>query len=67
LILSTHRGALHSGGRVSKRFDRLKALLPTIRDDAIHADLAAMLSSHERNIGLVAAELPAPDRIGAPS
>ncbi len=46
---------------------KLKALLPTIRDETIYADLAAMLASHERNIGLVAAELPMPDRIGAPS
>ena len=46
---------------------KLRALLPTIRDEAIHADLSAMLASHERNIGLVAAELPAPDRSGAPS
>ena len=46
---------------------KLKALLPTICDEAIHADLSAMLASHERNIGLVAAELPAPDRSGAPS
>jgi len=46
---------------------KLKALLPTIRDETIHADLTAMLASHERNIGLVAAELPTPDRIGAPS
>jgi nitronate monooxygenase len=46
---------------------KLKALLSMIRDDAIHADLAMMLASHERNISLVAAELQAPDRIGAPS
>ena len=46
---------------------KLKALLPTIRDETIHADLTAMLASHERNIGLVAAELPTPDRIGAAS
>ena len=45
---------------------KLKALLPTVRDEAIHADLTAMLASHERNIGLVAAALPA-DRIGARS
>jgi nitronate monooxygenase len=44
---------------------KLKALLPTIRDETIHADLTAMLASHERNIDLVAAELPAPDRVGA--
>lgn len=36
---------------------KLKALLPTIRDEAIHADLAAMLASHESNIELVAAQL----------
>lgn len=46
---------------------KLNRLLPTIRDEAIYADLSAMLASHERNIGLVAAELPAPDRSGAPS
>jgi Domain of unknown function (DUF6306) len=46
---------------------KLKALLPTIRDEAIHADLTAILASHERKIELVAAELPTPDRIGAPS
>ena len=51
------------GGLVRK----LKALLPTIRDETIHADLIAMLASHERNIGLVAADLPTPDRIGAAS
>jgi nitronate monooxygenase len=45
---------------------KLKALLPTIRDEAIYADLTTMLASHERNIGLVAAELLTPDRIGAP-
>ena len=46
--------------------NKLKALLPTIRGDAIHADLTAMLASHEHNIDLVAAELPTPDRIAAP-
>ncbi len=46
---------------------KLKALLPTIRDEAIHADLMAMLASHERNVERVAAELPTPDRTGAPS
>jgi nitronate monooxygenase len=35
----------------------LRALLPTIRDETIHADLTAMLDSHERNIELVAAGL----------
>ncbi len=45
---------------------KLEALLPTVRDEAIHADLTAMLASHQRNIDLVAAELPA-DRIGARS
>ena len=45
---------------------KFTALLLTIRDEAIHADLTAMLSSHERNIGLVAAELPTPDRSGRP-
>ena len=37
---------------------KLKALLPTVRDDAIHADLEVMLVSHEQNIDLVAARLP---------
>jgi nitronate monooxygenase len=37
---------------------RLKALLPTIRDERIHADLTAMLLSHEQNIALVSAKLP---------
>ena len=41
---------------------KIKTLLPTIRDEAIHADLTAMLASHERNIGLVGAELPADRR-----
>jgi hypothetical protein len=36
---------------------KLKALLPTIRDETVHADLAAVLASHERNIDLVAAKL----------
>jgi len=37
---------------------KLEALLPTIRDGTISADLAAMLSSHKHNIDLVAAQLP---------
>lgn len=45
---------------------KLKALLPTIRDEAIHADLAAMLASHESNIELVAAQLPTIPLTGAP-
>ena len=44
---------------------KLKALLPTIRDPAIHADLAAMLASHEYNIDRVAANLPATKSQGA--
>jgi hypothetical protein len=36
----------------------LKALLSTIRDERIHADLTAMLLSHEQNIALVSAKLP---------
>ena len=36
---------------------KLDALLPTIRDDGIHADLSAMLDSHKRNIDLVATRL----------
>lgn len=39
---------------------KLKALLPTIRDDRIHADLGAMLESHEQNIALVAARIEPP-------
>jgi nitronate monooxygenase len=41
---------------------KLEALLPTIRDETIHADLAAMLASHESNIELVTAQLPATPR-----
>lgn len=37
---------------------KLQALLPTIRDDRIHADLSAMLTSHEHNIELVESHLP---------
>jgi len=37
---------------------KLQALLPTVRDEAVHTDLAAMLASHERNIDLVAARPP---------
>jgi nitronate monooxygenase len=37
---------------------KLKMLLPTIRDETIHADLAVMLASHESDISLVTAELP---------
>jgi hypothetical protein len=33
---------------------KLDGLLPRIRDDALHADLAAMLKSHRDNIALVA-------------
>lgn len=43
---------------------KLKALLPTIRDEAIHADLSAMLMSHERNIARVAARLSAAESQG---
>jgi nitronate monooxygenase len=46
---------------------KLKALLPTIRDPAIHADLAAMLASHERNIDRVAANLATKEYQGASS
>ena len=45
---------------------KLKAPLPTIRDEAIHADIAAMLVSHESNIELVTAQLPAIPFTGAP-
>jgi nitronate monooxygenase len=44
---------------------KLKALLPTIRDPAIHADLAPLLASHEHNIDRVAANLPATKSQGA--
>jgi hypothetical protein len=37
---------------------KLEALLPTIHDETIHADLAAMLASDESNIELVTAQLP---------
>lgn len=46
---------------------KLAALLPTVRNEAIHADLAAMLACHQRNIGRVEAVLPAPDRSRASS
>ena len=36
---------------------KLETLLPTVRNEALHADLTAMLVSHEQNIGLVAANL----------
>ena len=45
---------------------KLKALLPTISDEAIHADLAAMLASHESNIELVTTQLLAMPLAGAP-
>ena len=32
---------------------KLERLLPRVRDDALHADLAAMLKSHQDNIELV--------------
>lgn len=35
---------------------KLNALLPKIRDEHLHADLAAMLASHERDIDLIAAQ-----------
>lgn len=37
---------------------KLKAVLPTIRETAIYADLAAMLTSHEVNIDRVETALP---------
>jgi len=37
---------------------KLQALLPTVRDAALAADLAAMLAAHQRNIGRVAERLP---------
>lgn len=45
---------------------KLKGLLPTIRDETIHADLAAMLASHQSNIELVTAQLPTAPHTGAP-
>jgi uncharacterized protein YeaO (DUF488 family) len=39
---------------------KLKTLLPTVRDDAVHANLATMLASHEQNIDLVTGYLPQP-------
>jgi len=45
---------------------KLKGLLPTIRDETIHADLAAMLASHENNIELVTTQLPTAPHTGAP-
>jgi len=37
---------------------KLQALLPTVRDAALEADLAAMLAAHQRNIEQVAERLP---------
>lgn len=37
---------------------KLEGLLPRVREDALHADLAAMLKSHRENIALVASQLP---------
>ncbi|HET6608896.1 MAG TPA: DUF6306 domain-containing protein [Rhodopila sp.] len=45
---------------------KLNALLPTIRDDTIYADLAAMLASHESNIALVTAQLSGTPLTGTP-
>jgi nitronate monooxygenase len=39
---------------------KLKTLLPNIRDEAIHADLTAIVGSHEQNIGLITAKPPLP-------
>jgi nitronate monooxygenase len=36
----------------------LRTLLPTIRDDRLHATLTEMLVAHERNIDLVSAQVP---------
>ena len=44
---------------------KLKALLPMVRNENIHADLAAMLDSHERNIERVASRLPETASTGA--
>jgi Domain of unknown function (DUF6306) len=36
----------------------LREILPRVRDDRLHADLAAMLQSHEANIALANAQIP---------
>jgi len=46
---------------------RLGELLPAIRDADIHADLASMLASHERNIDQVTAQIPAFESLGGAS
>ena len=38
---------------------KLEALLPTVRDDRIHADLTAMLGSHKQNIERVNTQMSA--------
>ena len=44
--------------------EKLHALLPKIRDAAIHADLVAMLASHQQSIDQVAAASPDPGSAG---
>lgn len=39
---------------------RLKAFLPTVRDEELHADLAALLAFHEHGIRLAAGERSGP-------
>ena len=46
---------------------RLKAMLPRIRDDALHADLTAMLDGHDENIRRSETLLCGPSAAGAAS
>jgi hypothetical protein len=43
---------------------KLEALLPTVRDEALHAELTEMLKSHRDNIELVEAYSPEPGTVG---
>ena len=43
---------------------KLEALLPTVRDEALHAELTEMLKSHRDNIELVEAHSPEPGTVG---
>jgi hypothetical protein len=54
---SPKTGAFHVQGWVVRK---LKTLLPTIRDEAIHADLMEMVVSYEQNIVLITAKLAQP-------
>ena len=51
LDIGERLGVLNRGQGLVVR--KLEELLPKIRDDALHADLAAMLKSHRDNISLI--------------